>query len=93
MPGTSASTTLAAAGVEDHRVGRADLGHQRPGFVEQGQHARLSGMVRDSPAESGPVPPDQGGQAGLVALDRRDTQLSRPSAWYPGLRQATAYSE
>jgi hypothetical protein len=62
--------TLAAAGVEDHRVGRADLGHQRPGFVEQGQHRALGPHGQGQPGPVRSAPSDRGRQAGFAALDR-----------------------
>ena len=60
---------VALAGVEDHRVGRADLGHQRPGLVEQGQHRALERHGQGQPGPVRPAPPDQPGQASLVTLD------------------------
>jgi hypothetical protein len=61
----------APAGIEDHRVGRTDLGHERFRLIEQRQHRPLERHGQGQPGPVRPASADQRGQARLIALDRR----------------------
>jgi hypothetical protein len=66
---------------EDHRIGRAYLGHQCLGPVQQRQHGALQRHGQRQPGPVRAAPGQQAGQPGRVALDRQVTpagQAERP---------------